>query len=655
MKDRKTEHPAHEHHEPHVETRAEEFTELPEAEAGQPPKGRKPTPEEIEAHWLKHTYRGDMPQLTLRAVGMGALLGGFMSLSNIYVGLKTGWGLGVAITACILSYAIYRTLSAAFPRLFAGEFTILENTCMQTTASSAGYSTGGTLSSAIAAYLIVTGHHIPWLTLTLWTLFLAGLGCFMSIPMKRQMINIEQLRFPSGIAAAEVLKSLHTKGSEAADKAKSLGIAGLLGAVIVWFKDSGNPFILSRFKNAGSMLTIPSYLHFPGSIGGQPLHKYTISLELSTIMVAAGALIGWKVGWSMLLGACVNYGVLAPWMAAIGAIDSKLGYREIVRWSTWTGASIMATSGLFMFALQWRTVVRAFSGITDIFKPHGSKTADKMAHIEVPTSWFLTGLVISGLGCMAVLKFAFDTTVFMGFVAVAMTFFLAIVACRATGETDTTPVGAMGKITQLMFGVLAPSNITTNLMTASVTANAAGSSADLLTSLKTGYILGANPRKQFLAQLLGIFAGMVVVIPAFYVLVPNAEVLGTDKWPAPSAQVWAAVARLLANGFSALHPTARWGLLIGALIGILIPVLERLFPKHHKFIPSAMGVGMAFVIPFFNSLSMFIGAAIATLLEAKKPQTAEKYVVTVASGFIAGESLLGVAIALLTAAGILGG
>ena len=73
---------------------------------------------------------------------------------------------------------------------------------------------------------------------------------------------------------------------------------------------------------------------------------------------------------------------------------------------------------------------------------------------------------------------------------------LAIVACRATGETDTTPVGAMGKITQLTYGILAPANVVTNLMTASITAGAASSSADLLTDLKSGYLLGGNPRKQ---------------------------------------------------------------------------------------------------------------------------------------------------------------
>jgi uncharacterized oligopeptide transporter (OPT) family protein len=211
----------------------------------------------------------------------------------------------------------------------------------------------------------------------------------------------------------------------------------------------------------------------------------------------------------------------------------------------------------------------------------------------------------------------------------------------------------MGKITQLAFGVLAPSNLVTNLMTASVTAGAASSSADLLTDLKSGYELGANPRKQFIAQFLGIFAGTLVVVPVFYLLIPDSSVLGTDRWPAPAAQVWAAVARLLANGFEALHPTARSGLIIGGLIGIILPTLERLFPKARPYIPSAMGVGLSMVISWMNSFSMFLGALIALLIEKKKPTIAELYIVPVSSGIIAGESLVGVFVAILGAAGIL--
>jgi len=342
-------------------------------------------------------------------------------------------------------------------------------------------------------------------------------------------------------------------------------------------------------------------------------------------------------------------------MAELGAIDTtKLGYRAIMQWSTWAGASIMVTSGLLAFALQWKVVGRAISGAFDALHPKKRKSSkDPLAHIEVPGSWFLTGTFLSGLGCIFVLHYAFSTSWWMGVVAIFMTFFLAMVACRATGETDTTPIGAMGKITQLTFGALAPSNMVTNLMTASITAGAAGASADLLTDLKSGYLLGANPRRQFIAQFAGVFAGCLVVVPAFYLLVPDAASLGGDRWPAPAAMVWAAVARMLANGLSALHPLAKMGMLIGGLVGIALPLLSRALPKYEKFIPSATGLGLAMVIPFFNSLSMFIGAAIALYMEKKNPETAEKYIIPVASGVIAGESVMGIVVALLQAKGII--
>ena len=614
-----------------VETKTEEKEQTTEKK--EPVKTEDP-----EHYWFHNVYKGPgVAQLTLRAVIMGSLIGGLMSLSNLYVGLKTGWGLGVAITACILSYSIWTTLHKAFPKLFPTQMTILENNCMQSCASSAGYSTGGTMVSAIAAYLMLTGEHMSYGILTLWTFFLAMLGVFMAIPMKRQMINIEQLKFPSGVACAETLKSLHSHGAEAMKKAKALGISGLIGGGIAILRDG--------------LGWIPSLISFPGKLAGRALGTWTMSFDISGVMIAAGALVGWRVSWSMLLGGLLCYGVLAPWMTSIGAIDGSVlgdnGYRTIVGWSTWTGASIMVASGLTMFAMEWRTMLNAFSGLGAIFgKKSEKKETDPMEEIEVPSSWFLLGTLISGIGCIIILHSVFDTTWWMGCIAVIATFFLALVACRATGESDITPVGAMGKITQLTFGLLAPSKMTTNLMTAGLTAGAAGASADLLTDLKSGYVLGANPRQQFLAQFAGVFAGTLIVVPAFYLIVPDASVLGGGAWPAPSAQVWAKVAELLKNGFGALHTTARWGMLIGCIIGILIPVLEKYFPKYKKYIPSATGLGLAMVIPFYNSLSMFIGACIATYLEKKHKEVSDDYVVPVASGIIAGESLVGVAIAL---------
>lgn len=649
---------------------------------------KKMTPEEIELDWLKNVYQGDKPQLTLRALLMGAALGGFMSLSNLYVGLKTGWGLGVAITACILAFAIQRILGV--------RMTMLETNCMQLTASSAGYSTGGTMVSAIAAFLIIQGAHMPWYVLAPWTFFLAMLGVCMAIPMKRMMINVEQLKFPSGIACAETIKSLYSEGNDAVDKARALGFAGAFGALLAWIRDAGIPTMvqaastvvsgaasgaatvatgvaevvstasvaLGSAVSAGAATVwkwvppFPSQIAFPGNIGGIPMGKLTMSFDMSAIMIAAGAIMGWRTAWSLLFGAIVNYALLVPYMVQLGAINAeKIGYREIVKWSTWTGSSIMVAAGLLTFLMQYKTLLRAFSGLAGVFSGKKAEAADKdpLEDIEVPSSWFLIGLVVSGIGCMFVLQHFFNTSWWMSIVAIVMTFFLALVACRATGETDTTPIGAMGKITQLMFGVLAPANKVTNLMTAGLTAGAAGASADLLTGLKCGHLLGANPRKQFLAQLAGIFAGTLIVVPAFYLLVPKADMLGTDQWPAPSAQVWAAVANLLANGLSSLHWTAQYGLACGILIGVLLTLADSYLPaKLRKFVPSSMGVGLAMVIPFFNSLSMFIGALIAMVWEKQAPQHCDKYMIPIASGIIAGESLMGIVVALLTAVGVIG-
>lgn len=586
---------------------------------------------EREAYWYKHYYQGDnAPQLTLRAILIGSILGGVMSLSNLYIGLKTGWALGIGITACILSYSIGKALNM--------KMSVLENNCMQSCASSAGYSTGGTMVSAVAAYLMITQHHMEWPTLAMWTFFLAMLGVFLAIPMKRQMIDVDQLRFPSGIAAAETLKSLHAEGSEAKEKASALAKAGVLSAIWKIILDQ------SEKRKWFDTVLCPKINYF-----GYELSKWTVGLDLSLVLVAAGAIVGWKMCWSMLLGSSINYLVLAPAMVAQGAIHGdKLGFREIVSWSTWAGAAMMVTSSLFAFALQWRTVARALSGFTAIFG--GAKTTvdnPEVEAIQVPNSWFVIGSLVAGAGCVWVLNRAFGTAVWAGILSVLLSFVLCLVACRATGESDITPMGAMGKVAQLTFGFLVPTNKITNLMTASVTAGAASSSADLLTDLKSGYILGANPRRQFIAQFFGVFAGTLVVVPAFYVLVPNAEALGGEKWPAPAAMVWRKVADLLSEGVSALHPTAQAGLVIGALLGILLPMIEMKLPKNLRaYFPSATGLGLSFVIPFSNSLSFFIGALIGRIWQKRAPEHCEKYMVVISSGIIAGESLTGVAIAL---------
>ncbi len=643
-----------------------------------------------EKEWYQKVYRGDVPQLTVRAVLVGSFLGFFLAFTNLYIGLKTGWGLGVAITACIIAYAMWNGLFKV--GLVRTPMTILEINCMQSTASSAGYATGGTMVSAIAALLMLSatpmnpkGQHLPWTVLSLWTLFLAALGTLMAIPMKRNMINHERLKFPSGTAAAVTLHSLYSHGAEALKKARALFVSAGIGAVFPvlielnfiktkegfksllppvlkifdgWLPALGYHLRSGISKAAGAVSFQVDLLvqRFNFSVVPNKPSHWTMYFDMNPVMIAAGALVGVRVAFYMLLGSLLLIFVVGPmaltdvWVNARGELVAAASFpwkawKEI---GIWLGVPIMVSSGLLTFILQWRTIARAFSGLKG-----GSADEDELVKkTEVPFSWFVGGVLVSGFGVIWVGHVWFEIPWHYGVLAVFLTFFLSLVACRATGESDITPVGAMGKIMQLTYGVLIPQSTTANLMTASITASAAGSSADLLNDLKSGYLLGANPRRQFMAQFLGIFAGTIATVSGFYLLVPNAVTLLGEgetppKFPAPAAQAWKAVAEIFKFGLKNMHPTHLKAIYVGLALGVVFVLLERAFPKWKKWLPSATGLGLGLILPFQYPLSMFIGAVAAWIWQKKSPQSAKDYLVPVSAGLIAGISLMGVIVAVL--------
>ena len=647
------------------------------------------SPEQVaqltEAEWYEQAYRGDdVPQLTIRAVLMGSFLGFFLAFTNLYIGLKTGWHLGVAITACILSYSIWQGLLKV--KIARTPMSILENNCMQSTASAAGYSTGGTFVSAIAALLILSateqnpeGEHLPIILLVLWTAFLAVLGVTLAIPMKRNMINQERLKFPSGLAAAATLQSLYASGSEASKKAKALMFSGIVGSVVPLLIDMKCVTVttMDAAKNtattAWATILPASYnifdslgMNVPGatratdtaaSVPYKP-SDWTMTWDNNPVMIAAGAIVGLRTAIWMLIGALLLVFVVGPigLEAEWTNPDDKTVYavsKGTKAWkelSLWLGAPIMVASGLLAFLFQWRTIVRAFTGMFSGSKDKANATVNA---VEVPFSWFLIGTSTSGVAIIIVAWWWFEVPMLFGLLAVLLTFALALVAARATGESDITPTGAMGKIMQLTYGVLIPQSSTANLMTAGITAGSAGATADLLNDLKSGYLLGANPRRQFVAQAMGIFSGTVATVTGFYLLVPNAIALtGTDTtppdFPAPAAQAWKAVAVLFRDGLSFMHPMHQKAILVGLVIGTILVLVEQLAPKSIKqWMPSATGLGLGLILPFQYPFSMFIGAVIAFAWHRMHDKSAKDYIIPIASGIIAGVSIVGVLVACL--------
>ena len=600
----------------------------------------KGTSDEIERQWYEQVYRGrgdSMAQLTWRAVLIGSCLGGVLSLTNLYIGLKAGSGFGVAITASILSYAMWTSLLKV--GLARTPMTILENNCMQSTASSAGYSTGAHPISAFAAYIIINDQAMSVPLMLAWVFFIAVLGVTMAIPMKRQMINIEQLRFPSGIAAAETLRALHAKSSQGLRAAKALGFAGLIAAMDkVWAEGLStiSPSV-ERFSSGALVTGLQKWLlgsHYEAWSGR------TVVFSWDFIFLAAGAITGMRVCATMFVSGTLCWAVVVPVLQTKGVIMSA-GFAAIVQWTLWFGASCMMAAGLLSFALSWRTALRAFRDLKQMLS-FRSADANESGRIEAPMSWFAVGQIVSFVALAWLGHASFGMPVWQSAIAVALSFWLALVACRVTGETDTTPVGAMGKVTQLTFGALSPGNVNVNLMSANITAGAATSAADLLTDLKSGYLLGANPRKQFLAQFSGIFVGTVVTVLTFAVLVPNARVLGTDQFPAPAAQTWSAVAIALAQGLSSLESAKLWLIFAGGVVGVVLTLAPVLLPKYQGYLPSASAFGLAWVFQWYYGLLFFLGALIALLLERRKPRFAEEFTLPVASGVVAGGSLMGV-------------
>lgn len=621
-------------------------------------------PDQVARDWLANVYQGEsVRQLSVRSVITGMLIGGVMSISNLYVGLKTGWGLTVTVTSCILAFALFKFLEAIYPPWRKDHFTILENYTMSSAASAAGYMASAGLVSAIPALTLITGQQLKAWELMAWLTAVSLLGVFMAIPLKRQLINIDQLPFPEGLATAQTLKSMHTAGAEAIHKARALVCAAVLGALLELWK-SGVGLITEQWKSVKGwqqwvaekfdpwalpevfplsfgmerFLSSETAAEAGPTVGAVWLKKYTIGIESSFLMIAAGAIMGIRVGVSLLLGAIGYFGILGPWLREAGILKET---ESITKWTLWPATALMVASGLLSFGLRWRTALRAFSSLTSILSS-GQKNRDPLEEIEVPGSWFLVGTLVSGAACVFLGSHLFQIEWWMGVIAVLLTFLLSIVAARATGETSITPIGAMGKITQLTFGVLAPSNPTTNLMTASITAGAASHSADLLTDLRAGYMLGGNPRRQTISQFFGVLAGSLFCVPVYLMLVTPAA-LKAEEFPAPAARVWEGVARLLADGIDKLPKYALDAMVIGAVVGIVLTLLEEFLPRQYrKWIPSATALGIAGVVPAYNSLSMFLGAFVAWIFSKARPATDEKYTVPVASGLIAGESLMGV-------------
>jgi len=567
-----------------------------------------------------------MPQereLTLRALITGLLLGAALTPCNVYAGLKIGWSFNMSIIALLLGFGFWRSLSATAGT---APWSRKESNISQTAASSAASIISGGLVAPIPAHALITGQSLTLVPMMAWVFSVSFLGIWVAWYLRPLLVERSALRFPAGMATLETLNDVFGHGREALRRIAVLSAAALASAGL---------------KAIDAFVTIlPKWAPTPW------LGQFTFSLEPSLLLLGFGGIIGLRVGLSLLAGALLAWGVLAPWLLDTARVvppaDASASlFGPLVEWLLWPGVSLMVCASLTSFLLNGIAAWRSRSTA-------GGDTA--------PAGWLagasgtgpVLGLAIAS-GLTVVLQTTlFDISVFMAVLAVPFAMLLATVAARVVGDTGIPPIGAIGKVSQLGFGVLAPGQAVTNLMTANVAGGAAGQCADLLNDFRTGHGIGAHPGRQVIAQCVGVLTGSLVGVVVYLALIPDPAMLLTEQWPAPAVATWKAVAETLAVGLAAVPAAARMAMVLGALAGVAIALAEALLPegrRHH--VPSPVALGLAFVIPASVSVMMCLGAVMVALLSRWRPALASRYAITASAGLIAGESLMGVAAALV--------
>jgi len=554
-------------------------------------------------------------ELTVRALATGILLGAVLTPSNVYSGLKIGWSFNMSIIALLVGFGLWRAITA-LGRL--PQWTPYESNINQTTASSAASIISGGLVAPIPAYTLLTGKLIDTLPLMAWVFSVSFLGVWVAWYLRPALIVESRLRFPAGVATLETMNDIFGQGREAAKR-----IAVLFGAAIA----------------SGGLKWIDALVwQLPRWAPTPMLERLTFSIEPSLLLVGFGGIIGIRAGLSLFVGALIAWGGIAPWLLQQGIVDPSLGgntslFGPLVEWLLWPGVSLMVTATLTMFVVRAVGVLRTGTG----------KVPPRREHMWVPGPAIGLSLAAMFAVCMQVLLF--DIRLFMALLSIPFAILLASVAARVVGETGIPPIGAIGKVSQLGFGIAAPGQVVTNLMTASTAGGAAGQCADLLNDFKVGHGIGASPFRQTVAQCFGILTGSIVGTLVYLVLIPDPQgMLLTQEWPAPAVATWKAVAEALTYGLGSIPLSARWAMLGGALAGLVLGLLEVSLPATRvRYLPSSVALGLAFIIPASISLAMAFGALVTWLFAVRLPNLATRFAIAAAAGLIAGESIVGVA------------
>ncbi len=583
-----------------------------------------------------------MPEFTVRAIILGAILGVIFGASTVYLALRAGLTVSASIPIAVLSIAVLKRL---------GKSTILENNIVQTIGS-AGESIAAGVVFTIPALLFLEGGADYFHYFNIFTLAIVGgaLGVLFMIPLRRALIVKEHatLPYPEGTACAQVLVAGERGGSMASFVFRGLGIAFLYKVLMS---------VLGLWRD------VPRY----ATSATSPYPNAQIAGEITPEYLGVGFIIGPRIAGNLVAGGVLSALVLVPLIYYVGSAlpealrpgvgnmlihdmspdQVRLGYARYI------GAGAVAAAGIITLLKTLPTIVSAFresfGALADV---RAGRTLARTEH-DIPITYVIVGslALILIVSLLPQLPSTFPNTLLMGFLVVVFGFFFVTVSSRITGliGSSSNPVSGMTiatlMATCLLFVAIhwtADVYQALAIITGGFVCIAAAEAGATSQDLKTGYIVGATPRHQQIGLLIGVVTSAFAVgwtlktLDASMTLQGVQHAIGTDRFAAPQATLMATIIQGL------LAQNLPWGLIfVGAAVAVVVELCGV----------NSLSFAVGAYLPLSTTAPIFVGGAIKGIVDRMSGEKHAEMEVTpgmlYSTGLVAGGSLTGIAIALL--------
>ena len=569
-----------------------------------------------------------VPEFTVTSVLIGALLAVVFGAANAYLGLIVGMTISASIPAAVISMGIIRVILR--------RDSILENNMVQTIGSAGESVAAGAIFTIPALFLWAEEGKIAFpsiLTIFLIALFGGVLGvCFM-VPLRQALIVEEHgtLPFPEGTACAEVLLAGEEGGAKAGTVFAGLGIAGFYK-----FLADGLKLFPSEIGYA-----------FKGYAGSQ------LGIQVLPSLAGVGFICGPKIASYMFAGGTLSWFVLMPLIALFGGDAvifpgtdpiSTLAPGDL--WSNYIkyiGAGAVAAGGMISLIKTFPLIIRTFrQAMASMKKKHDANTLRTEQDLPMP---LLLGVILAIVIAIWLIP-TFPVSPIGALIVVVFGFFFASVSSRMVGliGSSNNPVSGMAIATLIIAtlvlkatGTVGTTGMVGAIAIGGIICIVAAIAGDTSQDLKTGFIVGATPKKQQIGEIVGVVVSALAVGFVLYLL---NEAWGYGGEDLPAAQ--ATMMKMLVEGI--MNADLPWGLILtGVFIAIAVEILKV------PVMPFAVGM----YLPFSLSAGIMAGGAVRFIVERIKGTDAEKKArtdrgVLFTSGLIAGEGIVGILLAVLT-------